>query len=697
MDRGLGNYYRGNSGNARRDDRRYDDFYDRDRRGGSGNFRGGGGRNSRGGGGRDRGFFGNQGNHGGGQNVIAALQLQQNQNLLSAYIRNNSRGGKNFQGARSSGYNNSGGFRPGDKRRQDQQPSGANKKSKNDTRRDNRRSSSTTKSGSQTKKDSKKDEPKEDEIDIPDDQVEIPDHLMDNVEKLRQRADMERNVADEDIDKLVVFCYNGKGYDCLTCGFMLMKDHAFKNHLMSKSHVMNVIDARSDKKYQPTRDLLDIDIASDGWFEKSDIARKVIYKQAKVMMKAEMDLKKRELESFNRDPSNFFSVNMASKKCATMTGDTVRITSIVESTIDVKEFSTDRFFGCEFVKSVASFQCRLCDIKIHNASEVLPHIDSRVHRNKYQMHLRRQPDYEKKQKDQNKDLGLILQEHEGQAVLLSETNTKSETEDDEDNQGKTLLEEIDTILVRVPEILNPPVKEDPKEKEPEKETETKKVDEPEKKEEETTTDKPVENEKKTEDTTTEPVASTSAETEVKEETPDEPMETEQVKEETTTESTPPEVKEEAPEETEAETSASQDEPPIAEDPAETAAESTDKPAAEEATEKVEAEKTEDEKPEIKTPAPTSAKKTTKKAAASTRGRGTARRGTPKRLRGGKAAGSPKTRGKPAVEQVETPTAESPAKETPTVEEKPSDEKTDAIAADGSFMDGFQVVDEVQEE
>ena len=64
------------------------------------------------------------------------------------------------------------------------------------------------------------------------------------------------------------------------------------------------------------------------------------------------------------------------------------------------------------------------------------------------MHLRRQPDYEKKQKEQNKDLGLILQEHEGQAVLLSETNTQSETEDEDDNQGKTLLEEIDTILVR---------------------------------------------------------------------------------------------------------------------------------------------------------------------------------------------------------------------------------------------------------
>ena len=61
------------------------------------------------------------------------------------------------------------------------------------------------------------------------------------------------------------------------------------------------------------------------------------------------------------------------------------------------------------------------------------------------MHLRRMPEYEKKQKEQNKDLEVILQEHEGQAVLLSETNTKTQPDD----QGKTLLEEIDTILVSI--------------------------------------------------------------------------------------------------------------------------------------------------------------------------------------------------------------------------------------------------------
>jgi len=500
---------------------------------------------------------------------------------------------------------------------------------------------------------------------------------MDNVEKLRQRKDVERNVADEDIEKLIVFSYNGKGYDCLTCGFMLLKDNAFKNHLMSKSHVMNVIDARSDKKYQPTRDILDIDIAPDGWFEKSEMARKALLKQAKVMMKMEIDRKKRELESYNRDPSNFFAVNMASKKCATMTGDTVRITSIVESTIDVKDFSKNRFFGCEFVKSVASFQCRLCDMKIHNASEVLPHIDSRVHRNKYQIHLRRMPDYEKKQKEQNKDLGVILQEHEGQAVLLSESSSKPE----DDNQGKTLLEEIDTLLVRVPEILNPPVKEDPKESEKEADEESK-----DKKESESTDAK--ESETKTENEVEKDTEETSKEEEKVEqesELKEEPMETTESVEETKTDAES-KGEEEPMEETSIEKPAEESEDK--ESPVEEAEKEENK------TEKEETKPETDEKAEVTSPAP--AKKTAKKGTA-TRGRGTARRGTPKRNRGGKAStASPKTKAKPVaiVEPVEATVTEEKA-EKPAENETENEETVDA--SDGSFMDGFQVVDEVQEE
>ena len=41
--------------------------------------------------------------------------------------------------------------------------------------------------------------------------------------------------------------------------------------------------------------------------------------------------------------------------------------------------------GCEFVKAVTGFQCRLCNIHIRDASGVIPHVDGRVHRNNYQV------------------------------------------------------------------------------------------------------------------------------------------------------------------------------------------------------------------------------------------------------------------------------------------------------------------------
>lgn len=669
MDRGFGGYYRGKN-NARRDDKRYDDFYDRDRRGGGsfrGNRNGGGNR----GGNRDRGFFDNQGNHNAGQNsVIAALQLQ-NQNLLSAYIRNQSQSRANVfnpQSSRNRHYNQGSSFKSGDKRRQESGGPSNFKKSKpaqtSYGRESERRSTSRSSSSRRESTTSKKEEMKrvEEELpDIPDDQVEIPDNIMDDVEKLRQRKDVERNVADEDIEKLVVFSYNGKGYDCLTCGFMLMKDVAFKSHLLSKSHVMSVIDARSEKKYQATRDILDIDLSPDGWFEKNEIARKIILKQAKLLMKINMDKKKRDLENYNRNPSNFFSVNMASKKSATMTGDVVRITSVVESTIDVKEFSKDRFFGCEFVKSVASFQCRLCDIKIHNASEVLPHIDSRVHRNKYQMHLKRVPDYEKKQKEQNEELGSILKEYEGQPVLLSESITTNDSK--EDHLGKTLLDEMDSILVRVPEILNPAPKKEKEEKDKEAASEeSNKQDEDEKKE----TDEIKEEERKEE-----------AEMEnAQEENNEEPMEFNEVEKSTKAVETTEESAK-IDESTKSDEAQAEKEPEsiVEEDaPIEEPDESIESAVSKE-------QEIEEVKDELKeenvnaTPSETKPKRGVKKGSA-VRGRGVARRGTPKRNRGGKSGSSPKIK--------------IPDDEKPPIQKK-------GIPNDGSFMDGFQIVDEVQEE
>ena len=41
--------------------------------------------------------------------------------------------------------------------------------------------------------------------------------------------------------------------------------------------------------------------------------------------------------------------------------------------------------GCEFVKAVSGFHCRLCDAYIKDAAKVVPHINDKLHRNNYQV------------------------------------------------------------------------------------------------------------------------------------------------------------------------------------------------------------------------------------------------------------------------------------------------------------------------
>lgn len=114
---------------------------------------------------------------------------------------------------------------------------------------------------------------------------------------------------------------------------------------MGKSHVMNVIDTRTAKKYQETRDILDIDLSPDDWYEKNEKARAIILKQAKMFMKTQMEIQKREQENYNKNPSNFFTIEMESRKAAMKSGNVVTIKSLVESTIEVKEFNGNKLFG----------------------------------------------------------------------------------------------------------------------------------------------------------------------------------------------------------------------------------------------------------------------------------------------------------------------------------------------------------------
>merc|ERR1712226_395265 len=368
-----------------------------------------------------------------------------------------------YQGGNNKFRRGSGGPRPGDKRKSDTTPSGFNKTGRKFSPAPKKKSTGSTTSKDSPKKE--KEDPKIEEIDIPDDEVVVPDSIMDSVEKLRQRKEVERNVADEDVQKLLVFCFTGKGYQCKTCGLLLMKESAFVSHLMGKSHVMNVIDARTAKKYQEIRDILEIDLTPDDWFEKNDNARAIIMKQSKLHMKTQLEIKMREEANYNKTPSNFFNFNMELRKSVTKREDKVVMTSLVESNVAVKDFTGEKFFGCEFVRAVTGFHCRLCSINIREAKGVIPHIDSKLHKTNYAAYTRKNPEYEKTQKEQNQDLFDIMSQHDGKRVVLAESANV---------EGSQFLTLLDSELVRIPSVMKPDTKKDKKE---EKEAEgTKSVD-----------------------------------------------------------------------------------------------------------------------------------------------------------------------------------------------------------------------------
>merc|ERR1712080_404864 len=162
----------------------------------------------------------------------------------------------------------------------------------------------------------------------------------------------------------------------------------------------------------------------------------------------------------------------------------VVITSLVESTVEVNDFAGEKFFGCEFVRAVTGFHCRLCSINIREAHGVIPHVDSRQHQNNYAAYVKKNPEYEKTQKEQNKDLFDVMSQHEEKSVVLAESSHV---------KTSFFLSVLDTGLVRIPSVMNPE-----KEKEKEKENEKEKEKEEKEKEKEKENEKVNPKEKKTE-------------------------------------------------------------------------------------------------------------------------------------------------------------------------------------------------------
>merc|ERR1712126_230642 len=140
------------------------------------------------------------------------------------------------------------------------------------------------------------------------------------------------------------------------------------------------------------------------------------------------------------------------------------ITSLVESTVEVSDFTGERFFGWEFVRAATGFHCRLCSINIREAKGDIPHIDSRQHKNNYSAYIKRNSDYESSQKEQSQDLYDVMSEHEGKSIVLAEST---------DVGNSHFLSVLDKELVRIPTVMNPVLKKKEKEEKERKEKEEK--------------------------------------------------------------------------------------------------------------------------------------------------------------------------------------------------------------------------------
>merc|ERR1719427_1389145 len=362
---------------------------------------------------------------------------------------------------------------------------------------------------------------------------------------------------------------------------------------------------------------------------------------------------KREKENYDKTPGNFFEIKMETRKTANKTGDSVTITSVNESLIEIKEFSKDRFFGCEFVKAVTGFQCRLCNLHLKDAAAVIPHVDGRVHRNNYQVHLKKNKDYEKVQTEQNKELIEVLTQYEDTDVLLFETTKAKEMK---------FLAKLDENIVWDEKLLNPPEKrpkvEEKKDKDEEKTDEDKEAADGDEKAEDDE-----ENKEDDEEATEEDQEANEGEEEEEEEASEEVNGEEEVEEEAEVEA----------EEEEAEAEEAEAEAEEEENDAEEKAEEEE----EEKKEEVEAEK---KKPAAKKPAAAKTK-TTPPVKTTTPGKTTAPAKTTTSAKRGRGRG-----GKAGTTR---------ARRSKGKDDAASEEKEESN--DSSFMDAFQVVDEVVED
>lgn len=199
----------------------------------------------------------------------------------------------------------------------------------------------------------------------------------------QREADKPPNVINflgQDVEELMTSLYNSakKKYVCKDCKIICIKETSFRQHLVGKRHSKTILENQGKE--------LNLDEWKKFQEEKQGNVPERVEKPAPVEEKqsesgVETDTTSQSMPPPSPPPSqsdeecDFVKYTCDTRKTAVKNEDLITISSITEARVRISGFTTGRnMFGCEFVKAVAGFNCRLCKSFIRYGNDVTSHI-----------------------------------------------------------------------------------------------------------------------------------------------------------------------------------------------------------------------------------------------------------------------------------------------------------------------------------
>ncbi|XP_020608100.1 uncharacterized protein LOC110046740 isoform X2 [Orbicella faveolata] len=235
------------------------------------------------------------------------------------------------------------------------------------------------------------------------------------------------NFIGEDVDSLMISLFDRKRskYICQECKIICNLPISFHKHLFGKRHARTVLENQG-KEFDPNE--------FKNFTQGSTPAEKSEPEDAGTGAESDEREKASDADVFSpatvQSPDvetnlDFVKYTCDTRKTAMKDGNIITISSVTQARVRIDGFTSGRnMLGCEFVKAVSGFNCRLCKTFIRCGNDVISHIKGKKHQKNYQTYVQEHPQYEEHQLARNKELEVVLEPKEGEEVVLYEVLDK---------------------------------------------------------------------------------------------------------------------------------------------------------------------------------------------------------------------------------------------------------------------------------